>query len=62
LAEATVFEPSHVSKSPEKLPIPHAQLKKFGHTRENGPGFLRAPMARVVRPPNLSLTRNPRTH
>jgi len=33
----------------QTLPIPHVQLKKFGHTRENSPEFLRAPMARVVR-------------
>ena len=29
-------------------PIPHVQLKTFGHTRENSPESLRAPMARVV--------------
>jgi hypothetical protein len=32
----------------QTLPIPHVQLKTFGHTRENSPEFLRAPMARVV--------------
>jgi len=32
----------------QTLPIPHVQLKKFGHTPENSPEFLRAPMARVV--------------
>jgi hypothetical protein len=32
----------------QTLPIPHVQLKLFGHTRKNGPEILRAPMARVV--------------
>ena len=33
---------------PKRLPISHLQLKTFGHTGENSPEFLRAPMARVV--------------
>jgi hypothetical protein len=32
----------------QTLPIPRVQLKTFGHTREKGPEFPRAPMARVV--------------
>jgi hypothetical protein len=33
---------------PKTLPISHVPLKAFGHTGENSPEVLRAPLARVV--------------